>query len=114
MAFYSVQQYVETQSGGAITEPTGGSWLEAYALYLGITEPSNESWLQAICEYRGITEPLYGSWLIALANFHSITTPAPYGTWWGALAAAPPYSPVVPFIWNLNTNLWNLETRTWN
>ena len=23
-------------------------------------------------------------------------------------------APVIPMIWNLNTNLWNNETRTWN
>ena len=112
MALNAVQQYVENQTSGAVTEPVNGSWLAAYALYLGITEPSNESWLQAICEYEGVTTPTYGSWLIALANHYGITTPYPYGSWWIALANYSP-SPVVPMVWNLNTNLWNLETRTY-
>jgi len=25
-----------------------------------------------------------------------------------------PAPPVIPFIWNLNTNNWEVETRTWN
>lgn len=109
----AVAQYVYTQSEGAVTEPIGGSYIQAYCEYLGITEPLYNSWLIALCNYFGITEPLNGSWTIALANHYDITYPTG-GTWWMALANASGTPPASPFIWNLNTNLWNLETRTWN
>ena len=109
----AVQVYVQNQSGGAITEPVNGSWLQAYCEYLGVTEPVNSSWLQALCNHFGITEPLYSSWVIALANYYGITTPDGYGTWWMALAdvgAAPP----TDLIWNTTTTEWQAETSTWN
>jgi len=109
------QQYVECASGGAVTEPVNGNWLQAYCEYLGITQPSNLSWLQALCEHFGITQPLYGSWTIALANYYGITSPAEYGTWWNAIqdnACSVP--PVVPCIWGQNTNTYGNETRTWS
>lgn len=111
-----IQSYVECASGGAVTEPVNGNWLQAYCEYLGITEPSNSSWLQALCENFGISQPLYGSWTIALANYYGVTTPEPYGTWWNAIqedvcGGGPP---VVPFIWNQNTTNWETETRTWS
>jgi len=109
----AIQQYVLNQSGGAVTDPVNGSYLQAYCEYLGITEPVNASWLQALCNYFGITSPLYGSWVIALANYYGITTPAGYGTWWMALADASGTPPVVSFIWDLNTNNWEAETRLW-
>ena len=40
----AVQTYVECASGGAVTEPLNGSWLQAYANFLGVTSPSNMSW----------------------------------------------------------------------
>jgi len=110
----AIQQYVYTQSGGAVTEPVNGNWLQAYCEYLGITTPINNSWLITLCDHFGITEPLGGSWTIALANHYSITTPYPYGTWWMALAFAGGIPPVIPFIWNENTTPWELETRTWS
>lgn len=108
----AVQQYVQNQTSGAVTDPVNNSWICAYCLYLGVTEPVNESWLQALCEYFGITQPLNGSWVIALANHYGITYPNG-GTWWIALALAA-VAPVVPMQWDLNTNLWEAETRTWN
>jgi len=111
----AVAQYVYTQSNGAVTEPIGGSYIQAYCEYLGITEPLYNSWLIALCNHFGITEPLNGSWTIALANYYDITYPTG-GTWWMALAnaSAGPGPGPVPFIWNLDTNRWNLETRIWN
>ena len=106
------QQYVYNQTSGAVTEPINGSWLAAYANYLGITEPSGGTWIQAICENKGITAPVYGSWTIALADYYGITNPE-NGTWWYALAnvGAGPTPP--PFIWESNTNNWEAETRVW-
>ena len=93
----AVAQYVYTQSNGAVTEPIGGSYIQAYCQYLGITEPVNSSWLQALCNHFGITEPLYGSWTIALANYYGITYPTG-GTWWMALSqAVGGYVPVADF-----------------
>ena len=106
------QQYVYNQTAGAVTATVNGNWLQAYCEYLGVTQPVNNSWLQALCVYFGITEPLYGSWTIALANFYGITTPAPYGTWWNALAneATPP---VTELIWNTTDTFWNLTDVNW-
>ena len=111
----SIQQYVFNQTQGTVVAPVNGSWIQAYAEYIGLVTPVNDSWLQAICEEFGITEPLFGSWTIALCNYYSITTPNPYGTWWGALANAP-YTPpggTPPFQWDLDTRLWEVETREW-
>ena len=71
----AVAQYVYTQSQGAVVEPIGGSYIQAYCEYLGVTEPIGNSWLIALCNYFGITEPLNGSWTIALANYYSIVYP---------------------------------------
>lgn len=109
MSLILQQQYAENQSGGAITEPTGGSWVSAYCLYLGITEP-NGTWIQSLCEHFGITEPLYGSWTIALANYYGFTEPV-NGTWWGALAIAT--SPATDLIWDQTTTQWQLESTDW-
>jgi len=105
------QEYVFNQSGGVVTEPVNGNWLQAYCEFLGITEPLNSSWLQALCNHFGITEPLYSSWTIALANYYGITAPV-NGTWWYALSQAP--IPSAPFIWDENTELWEAEARTWS
>lgn len=109
----AVQQYVYNQSNGAVTEPSNGSWIQAYCEYLGVTEPLNSSWLQALCNHFGITSPIYGSWVIALANYYGISNPI-NGTWWWALAEVGAAPPVVSFVWELNTNNWEAETRTWN
>lgn len=69
----AVQVYVERQSGGAVTEPLNGSWLQAYCNHLGVTQPVNMSWLQALCQHFGVTAPVNASWVQALANYYSIT-----------------------------------------
>jgi len=107
----AVAQYVYTQSNGAVTEPIGGSYLQAYCEFLGVTEPLNNSWLIALCDYFGITEPLNGSWTIALADYYGITYPTG-GTWWMALSQAA--IPLPAFIWNENTVVWESEARTWS
>lgn len=110
----AIRKYVECASNGAITEPTGGSWISALAIWQGSTEPLNASWLQRVCDNFGITAPVNGSWMIALCAYYGITEPL-NGTWAYALqdtvcGGAPP---VVPFIWNLDTNNWEAESRIW-
>ena len=109
------RDYAQCISNGAITTPTGGTWVSAAAIYLGQTTPVNNSWLQALCVALGITTPVYGSWVIALATHYNITQPL-NGSWWYAIAdeACNGIPPQPPFIWNLNTNNWNLETRTFS
>lgn len=80
------QQFVFRVTNGAVTEPIGGSWLSAYAIYLGATEPHG-TWLQTICELTGITQPVNGSWIQALANHYGITAPID-GNYWIDLAQA--------------------------
>jgi len=108
----AVAQYVYTQSNGAVTEPVGGSYIQAYCEYLGATTLIGNSWLITLCNHFGITQPLNGSWTIALANYYDITYPTG-GTWWMALADASG-TPTIPFIWNLDTNFWEAETRVWD
>ena len=110
MSLILQQIYVENQTAGAVTFPTGGSWVSAYCLHLGITEP-NGTWIQSLCEHFGITEPLYGSWVIALANYYGYTEPV-NGTWWGALALASAPSPG-DLIWETTTTLWEAEATLW-
>ena len=98
------QQYVFRASGGAVTTPVGGSWLSAYALYLGATSIKG-TWLQTICEELGITEPLNGSWVQALAAHYGIFEPI-NGNWWIALAIGD----VEPGgEWILETGIWNAD-----
>jgi hypothetical protein len=108
------RDYAQCISSGAITQPTGGTWVSAAAIYFGATEPINGSWLQALCVAQGITAPVNGSWVIALANFYGLTQPL-NGSWWYAIADdacnGTPTPP--PFIWNFNTNNWEAETRVW-
>ena len=104
------QDYAFNQSAGAVTLPVNASYIEAYAIYLGITEPLNNSWIQAICNHFGITEPLYGSYLIALANYYGITEPV-NGSWWYALSQATPIP--TELIWNLVSTEWQNETTEW-
>jgi len=110
------KDYADCRSGGAVTEPTGGTWVSAIAIYLGATEPVNGSWIQALCEQEGVTQSVNGSWVQALAESYGLTEPL-NGSWWFAIAdyqcnAGP--KPPPPFIWNLDTRRWNLETRTWD
>lgn len=108
------KDYAQCISSNAITEPTGGTWVSAAALYLGATGPVNNSWLQALCAALGVTSPVNSSWVIALANHYGITQPL-NGSWWYAIADnACNATPVVPFVWNTNTNNWEAETRTWS
>ncbi len=107
------KDYVECASGGAVTAPNNGSWISAYAIYLGATTIENGSWLQTLCEQLGITAPVNSSWVIALANHYGITQPV-NGSWWYAIADNQCNPPVAPFIWNLNTTNWEAETRTWS
>ena len=105
------QDYAFNQSSGAVTLPVNASYIEAYAIYLGITEPLNNSWIQAICNHFGITEPLYGSYLIALANYYGITEPV-NGSWRYALSVAGAPIPT-DLIWNLVATEWQAETTNW-
>lgn len=110
----NTQLYVQCASNGAITEPTGGSWMAAYALYLGATEPVYGSWLATVCVELGITEPLNGSWLIALANHYGITEPE-NGTWMYAIQNnACNVTPPTDLIWNTTTTNWEAEATLWN
>ena len=109
----AVAQYVYTQSNGAVTEPIGGSYLQAYCEFLGVTQPLYNSWLIALCDHYSITAPLNGSWTIALANHYGITYPTG-GTWWMALAETAYVPPFPPFKWNLDTLKYNNETRKWS
>lgn len=79
------KDYVECASGGNVTTPYNGSWISAYAIYLGATGPVNGSWLQSLCAELGITQPVNNSWIIALANYYNIQNPV-NGTWWYAIA----------------------------
>ena len=42
----TIRLYAECISGGAITEPQGGTWMSAICIWQGSTEPLNVSWLQ--------------------------------------------------------------------
>lgn len=106
------QEFVIKASDGNVTSPVGGSWLAAYAIYLGATEP-NGTWLQTICELQGIMEPVNGSWIQALALAYGITSWEGYGNWWLALAdqVTPPLPP--DDIWGTNESLWMDEAEEW-
>ena len=109
----ATRDYALCLSNNTITEPNGGTWVSAAALYLGATEPVNGSWIQALCAQLGISQPLYGSWVIALADHYGITQPE-NGTWWWAIAntVCNGGTPQVPCIWGVNTNQFGIETRT--
>ena len=105
-------EFVYKASAGAVTEPVSGSWLGAYAIYLGATEP-NGTWLQTICELQGIMTPVNGSWIQALALAYGITSIEGYANWWLALAdqVTPPLPP--DDIWGTNETLWMNEAEEW-
>ena len=111
----SMRKYVECASAGAITEPTGGSWISALALWQGSTEPLNASWLQRVCDNFGITQPVDGSWLIALSFYYERFAPV-NGSWSYAIQvgceAGPP--PPTDLIWDLTTSEWQAEETAWN
>ena len=110
----TIRKYAECISSGAITEPTGGSWISAIAIWQGSTEPLNGSWLQRHCDNLGITAPVNGSFLIALANYYNEFAPI-NGSWSYAVevgcAGGPP---PVSLIWNTTLTNWELETTLWN
>lgn len=107
----TIRLYAECISGGAITEPNGGTWLSAICIWQGSTEPLNGSWLQRHCDNLGITEPVNGSWLIALSYYYNEFLPI-NGTWANAILIG---CGAVPsdLIWNLTTTEWQLETADW-
>jgi len=108
----ATRDYALCLSNNTITEPTGGTWVSAAALYLGATGPVNGSWIQALCAQLGISQPLYGSWVIALADHYGITQPK-NGTWWWAIADEVCNGIIItPCIWGVNTNRFGIETRT--
>ncbi len=79
------KDYVECASNGNVTAPNNGSWISAYAIYLGATTIVNGSWLQTLCYQLGITTPVNSSWVIALANYYGVTQPV-NGSWWYGIA----------------------------
>ena len=79
------KDYVECASGGNVTAPNNGSWISAYAIYLGATTIVNGSWLQTLCYQLGITTPVNSSWVIALANYYGVSQPV-NGSWWYGIA----------------------------
>jgi hypothetical protein len=109
----SIRKYAECLSNGAITEPTGGSWMSAICIWQGTPTPLNSSYLQRHCDNLGITAPLHGSWMIALCNHYGITQPL-NGTWAYALQDYACNVPVVPFIWDQDTFNWEAEVRVWD
>ena len=110
----ATRDYAICLSGGTITEPTGGTWVSAAALYLGATEPVNGSWIQSLCAELNVTQPLYGSWVIALADHYGITQPL-NGSWWFAIADEVCNGiPATPCIWGVNTNTFSQDSRIWS
>lgn len=107
----TIRLYAECISGGAITEPTGGSWMSAICIWQGTPTPLNSSYLQRHCDNLGITAPVDGSFIIALANHYNETQPI-NGTWANAVLVG---CGAVPseLIWNLDTTEWQDETATW-
>ena len=107
------RDYAQCISSGAITEPTGGTWVSAAAIYLGQTTPVNNSWLQALCYALGVTQPVNSSWVIALATYYGIGAPE-NGSWWYAIADnACNGVPANPCTWGGNSNQYGVETRQW-
>lgn len=110
----ATRDYAICLSNGAITEPTGGTWVAAAAIYLGATSPVNGSWIASLCNQLNITQPLYGSYVIALADHYGITQPK-NGSWWFAIAEEVCNgAPVTPCVWGDNTNTFGADTRQWS
>jgi|TARA_B110000908_G_C10032736_1_gene348171 hypothetical protein len=110
----NIRKYAECVSGGAILEPTGGSWISALAIWQGSTEPLNASWLQRVCDNFGITEPVNGSWLIALSFYYNEFEPI-NGSWTNSILIGCNNGPVpINLIWNTTAVNWEAETTLWN
>ena len=110
----TIRKYVECASSGAITEPTGGSWISALAIWQGSTEPLEGSWLIRVCDNFGITQPQDGSWLIALSFYYERFTPT-NGSWSYSIqlgCEAGPPAPVI-LIWDQTDTEWQLEEAVW-
>ena len=107
----TIRLYAECISGGAITEPTGGSWMSAICVWQGTPTPLNSSYLQRHCDNLGITQPVNGSFIIALANHYGESQPI-NGTWANAVLVG---CGAVPseLIWNLDTTEWQDEVSPW-
>ena len=107
----NIRLYAECISGGAITEPTGGSWMSAICVWQGTPTPLNSSYLQRHCDNLGITQPVNGSFIIALANHYGEVQPI-NGTWANAVLVG---CGAVPseLIWNLDTTEWQDEVSPW-
>lgn len=110
----SIRKYVECASSGAITEPTGGSWISALAIWQGSTEPLHGSWLQRVCDNYGITQPVDGSWLIALSFYYQRFTPT-NGSWSYSIQLGCEAGPPAPsiLIWDQTDTEWQLEEAAW-
>ena len=108
----TIRLYAECISGGAITEPNGGTWMSAICIWQGSTEPLNVSWLQRHCDNLGITQPVNGSFLIALSYYYGETEPI-NGTWANAVLVGCGAVPT-DLIWNTTAVNWEAETTLWN
>ena len=110
----TIRKYVECASSGAITEPTGGSWISALAIWQGSTEPLHGSWLIRVCDNFGITQPEDGSWLIALSFYYERFTPT-NGSWSYSIQLGCEAGPPAPsiLIWDQTTSEWQDEEAAW-
>ena len=93
-----IKEYAYSESGGTVTSPVNGSWIQAIAIYKGATSPVNGSWLQALCQTYGITTPINGSWEQALAITHYGVTSPTGNSWWRAMVEAN-----IPIYWGSTT-----------
>ncbi len=48
----TIRLYAECISGGAITEPTGGSWMSAICIWQGTPTPLNSSYLHSLKQFE--------------------------------------------------------------
>jgi hypothetical protein len=115
-----IKEYAYFASGGAVTAPVNGSWIQAIATYKGATGPVNGSWLQALCIQFGVTSPINGSWEQALAvEEYGVSAPINNSWWWAMIESGPvgtaPVNTVAPVISgtaNVGQTL-TLSTGTW-
>lgn len=98
-----IKEYAYFASGGSVTEPVNGSWIQAIAVYKGATGPVNGSWLQALCIQFGVTSPINGSWEQALAvEEYGVSAPINNSWWWAMIESGPvgtaPVNTVAPVL----------------
>lgn len=108
----TIRLYAECISSGAITEPTGGTWMSAICIYEGTNTPLNGSWLQRHCDNLGIVVPANGSFLQALANYYNEFEPI-NGTWANAVLVGCNAAPVGDLVWNTTFTEWQDEIQVW-